>query len=113
MTPSELFDEASWYRQMANEMHYFIGRNVSCTCVETPEYKEHRKAVDEAKAKLSTPEEKTLLEIYSAFDGKTLEHECERCTIMYKFEQYIGDDAVDVEVAKRMIEPTLFKFRDN
>lgn len=101
MTLAELFEEAVRYRQIANELHLFIGHNVTCTCVSTPEYLEHLEKSEVAKSKLVTREEKMLFEIFNVFEGQTIAEECGRCKIMYKFEQLIGEDAVDLEMLKR------------
>ena len=102
---SDIFDQAMKYRTVAKKMHALIG-TMNCTCVETPEYVEFQKRRSEQASKLSR-EERLLFLIFEDFKGQHLSHECERCRVMFEYENLIGDEAVSLEYVERMKQKKL------
>ena len=101
MTNESLYDEALKYRAIARELHLALG-SYPCTCVETQGYIDFQ--VSENERRKSMTQEERLLDCILAPDygGKKLSHECERCRVMWIYEQAIGDDAVDLELISRL-----------
>ena len=98
------YDEAMKYREIARELHEVLGRSVSCTCVETPEYEAFLLEQHKVREQLPSREERLLHYILEgdAFTGEKLAKECDRCIAMYKYEVAIGDDAIDLEIVNRL-----------
>lgn len=105
---TDFYDEAMKYREIARELHTVLGQT-PCTCVETPEYTAFLLEQRAQREKLTTAEERLLHSILEggAFTGEKLAKECARCVAMYKYEVAIGDDAIDLEIVKKLQNPAL------
>ena len=106
---TDFYDEAMKYREIARELHAVLGQSVQCSCVETQEYQEFLLEQHKLREQLSSPEERLLHSILEggAFTGEKLAKECARCVAMYKYEVAIGDDAIDLEIVKKLQNPAL------
>lgn len=102
-TDDTFFDEAIKYREIARGLHEVLGSSVRCTCEETPEYREFQ--VERAKRQVGKSKEERLFEwIFEDdfFEGEKIARECDRCRVMYAYEEAIGDEAVDMEYVNRL-----------
>lgn len=94
---SDYFSEAIKFREVARDLFLALGKSASCTCVNTPEYD----AYLESLSRLSKNERMVAI-IFQPFGGETIASTCERCSAMERYEDLIGPEALDVELAPRI-----------
>lgn len=98
---TSFFDEAVKYRDIARQLHSALGRT-PCTCVETAEYQAFQQRRFREREQMTYSER--LLDFIQGeqFEGQELEVECARCLAMFRYEQEVGDEAMDLEVIARL-----------
>lgn len=79
-------------RSLVHDMKWFIGSTL-CMCVESDAARDYQHQM----SLLKTPEEKLLYGIFNEGPEDWLVSECERCTLMGRYDNYYGPSVVDKE----------------
>jgi hypothetical protein len=96
----DFYNDAVMFRDLSRTLRDFIG-TMPCSCIQTPQYKAYLDGLAEMRNTLTQSDFLAWI-IFHDFDGETVAHECERCSVLMKYDDAVGEEVVDMETSIRL-----------